>query len=84
MIVDLDELNIGELFEVRHQRTGNGVQRAVGLAGAAEVNMRDAIGIFEPGVPGKTVGHDGKSLIAFDTGGTLEVFVENGADDIPR
>ena len=46
MIVDLDELNIRELFEVKRERTRDVIKRAIGLTIAREVNMRYAIGKF--------------------------------------
>ena len=82
MIVDLDVLNIRELFEVLHERARNGVQRAVGLAGPGEVNMRHAIGIFEFAVAGEAIEHEGKSLVALDTNRSCEEFIEHGTDDV--
>lgn len=84
MIVNLDVLNIGELFEVLHDRAGDGVERAVGLAGTGEVNVRHAISIFDLAVAVETVEHEGESLFALDPDRTLEIFIEHGADDIAR
>ena len=84
MIVDLDVLNIGELFEVRCERTRNGVQRAIGLAGAAEIDVRNAVGVFEFTVAGETIEHQGKSLIALDAHGTSEVFIKDRTNDVAR
>lgn len=82
MIVDLDVLNVGELFEVLRDRARDGVKCAVGLAGAGEVNMCHTIGIFKFAITGETVKHEGESLFTLHTDRTLEVFVEHGADDI--
>lgn len=44
--------------------------------------MRHSIGIFNFTVAGKTVEHEGESLIAFHAFRTLEVFIEHGANDV--
>jgi len=46
--------------------------------------MRNTIGIFEFAVTGEAIEHQGKSLIALDANGTLEVFIKNRANDIAR
>jgi len=84
LIVDLDVLNIGELFEVCHKRARDGIQRAVGLTRAREMDMRNAVCEFEFAVAGETVEHQGKSLPAFDAGRTREIFIEHRSDDVPR
>ena len=83
MIVDLDILNIGELFEVLHERTRDSVQRAVGLACPCEINVCNAISVFELAIPGETIEHQGKSLIVFNADRTLEIFIEHRANNIP-
>jgi len=82
LIVDLDELNIGELFEVCHERARNCVKRSVRLTTAGEVNMRDAIGIGKPAVACKSIEHQSQPLIPFHIPWTLEVFIKDGAHDI--
>jgi hypothetical protein len=82
LIVDLDELNIGELFEVRHERARDGVERTVGLTIASEVNVRDAIRVFEAAVACKAVQHEGKPPVAFHIAGTFEKFVQHRADEV--
>ena len=82
MIVDLDILNIGKLFEILHDRTRDGIQRAIGLTHAAEIDMRNTVSIFDFAIAGKTVEHQGKTLIAFDTHRTLEIFIEDGTNNI--
>ena len=44
--------------------------------------MRDAICIFEFAISGETIEHQSKSLVTFDTDRTIEVFIENGANNI--
>lgn len=72
------------MFEIRGQRTGNVIQRSVGLAGAAEVHMRNTVGIFDPAIAGEAVEHKRQPLVALHTDRTLEIFIENRADDIAR
>jgi hypothetical protein len=75
-------LNLRELFEVFHQRAGNGIERAIRLTTAREINMRDTIGECEFTVAGKTVEHKSKTFVAFNIAGTFEIFIEHGADQI--
>ena len=82
LIVDLDELNIGKLLEICHERARNGVKRSVRLAAAGKVNMRDAIGIGKPAVASKAIEHQSQPLIAFHIAWAFEVFVEDSAHDI--
>ena len=82
LIVDLDILNIGKLFEILHDRTRDGIQRAIGLTRAAEIDMRNTVSIFDFAIAGKTVEHQGKTLIALDTHRTLEIFIEDGTNNI--
>lgn len=51
---------------------------------AREIDVRDAVGIFDAAVAGKSVQHERKSLIAFHTAGTFEEFIERRADKIER
>ena len=44
--------------------------------------MRDAIGIGEFAVTCEAIEHQPKSLVAFDIAGSLEIFIEDSADDI--
>ena len=82
MIVYLDELNLRELFEIRHDRLRDGIQRAIRLTTAREIDVRDAVCIFEFAVPGEAVEHECETLVAFHIAGTLEVFIEHGANQI--
>lgn len=84
MIVDLDELDVRELLEVRHERTGNGIERAVRLTIAREVDMGDTIREGEPAVACETIQHESKPLIAFHVAGTFEEFIQHRADEVLR
>ena len=76
-------MNFGELLKVFRKRTCDGVECAVGLAFTCEVDVRDAIGVFDFAVAGEAVKHEGESLVAFHVAGPFEVFIEHGADQIP-
>lgn len=82
MIIDLDELNIGELFEVEDQRACDVVERAIGLTVAREVDVRNTISIFEFAVTSEAIEDEGDAFIALDTAGTFEKFVEDAADQV--
>lgn len=82
MIVNLDELNFRELFEVRHDRLRDSVQRPVRLATACKINMYNAICIFEFAVTGKAIEHKREPLIAFHIARTFEEFIQHRADKI--
>lgn len=81
-IVDLDELNFGELFEVLHERKRNRVKRAIRLATPRKVNVGNTIGKCQFAIASESVEHKRKPLITFDIPRTFEVFIENGADQI--
>jgi hypothetical protein len=84
LVVDLDELNVGELLEVDGQRAGDGVERAVGLAGAGQVDMRHAVGEFESAVACKAVQDQGKPIVPFHIAGTFEELVQDSPDEVLR
>ena len=81
-IINLDELNFGELLEVFHQRARNGIECTIRLTTTGEVNMHHAIGKGHLAVPSKAVEHEGKTLVAFNIAGTFEVFIEDCANQI--
>jgi hypothetical protein len=83
-IVDLDELHLGELFEVLHQRARDGIERAIRLTTACEIHMRNTISKCQFAITRETVGHNRESLIAFDITWTFEVFIERSANKILR
>ena len=81
-IVNFHELNFRELFEIFHERARDGVERAVRLATAREVYMRDTIGKCNFVVASESVEHEGEPLVAFDAAGTFEIFIEHCANQI--
>ncbi len=84
MIVYLDELNIGELFEIEDERARDVIERAIGLAIASEINMRDTISVFKFAIASEAIEDEGDAFVAFDTAGTFEEFVEDATDQILR
>ena len=75
-------MNFRELLEVLHERNGDVVQRAVRLALACEIDVRDAVGILNFAISCEAVQKEGKPLVAFHIAGTFEEFIEHGADEI--
>jgi hypothetical protein len=82
LIIDLYKLDVGELFEVERERACDVVERAVGLAVPREINMGNAIGIFELAIACKAVEDEGKALVAFNIAGSFEKFVQDPADQV--
>ena len=77
-------MNIGELFEVKVEQPPDVVKCAVGLAGAGEIDVRDAVGKLKFAVAGKAVKDQRQTLILFDNVGSLEEFVQDSADEVLR
>jgi len=77
-------LYLGELFEIEHKRPRNGIERAVRLTTASQINMRHTVSKCQFAVTGKAVEHQGESLVAFDIARTLEKFIQYSADQIFR
>jgi hypothetical protein len=84
LIVDLDELNIGELFEIEDERARDVIERAIGLTVAREIDMRNTIGVFKFAIAREAIEDESDAFVAFDTAGTFEEFVEDAADQILR
>lgn len=82
LIIDFDEVNIGELFEVCHERARDRVKGSVRLAAPGEVNMSDAICILQPGIASEAIQYQCQSLIPFNIPGSLKEFIQNSTNDI--
>lgn len=82
MIVDLDELNIRELFEAQHQWTRDVVKRPIRLATACKIEISAAIRKCNPAIACKTVIDHRQSLVAFHITRSLEEFIEHCIDDL--
>lgn len=56
LIIDLDELNFGNLFKAGYERTGNVIQSTVRLAIPRQINIHTAIGGLNFTITGKSIG----------------------------
>ena len=82
LIIDLDEFDLRELFEIRHQRTGNRVKRPIRLAFPCEINIHAAVHKLKFAVARKAIVDHGKPLIPFHITRTFEEFIEHRIDNI--
>jgi hypothetical protein len=84
LIINLDELNLWELFEIRHQRTRDGIKRPIRLAIPAEINMHPPIRKDKPAIACKAVKYKAESLVPFHITGTLEELIEDSSNALFR
>jgi len=84
LIVDLDELDLGELLEIRHKRARDRVERPIGLAAPGKINVYDAIRKGDFVITREAIKHKAKPLVALDVTGTFEIFIEHRADEVLR
>lgn len=82
MIIDLDKLHFRELFEIRHQRTSDRIQRSVRLTLTRKIYPHHAIGICYFVIACETVENERESLVAFNIAWTFEVFIEHRTDQV--
>jgi hypothetical protein len=75
-------LNFRELFEIFRERAGDGIERAIRLATARKIDVRNAISKYKFAIAGEAIEHEGESLIAFDIAGTFEEFIQDAADQV--
>lgn len=83
LIIDLDELDLRELFKIQHKRTCDVIQCAVRLAAACEIHVGNAVDDFRSVIARKTIANDRQSLIALHAPGALEEFIEHSEHRIP-
>jgi hypothetical protein len=84
LIINLDELDLRELFEICHQRTRDGVKRSIRLAIPCEINIRASIRKDKPAIASKAVENKSKSPVPFHIAGTLEELIEYRSDALLR
>ena len=84
LVINLDELNLRELFEICHQWARDGVKRSIRLAIPCEINVRASIREDKPAIACKPVENKSKSLIPFHIAGALEELIEYGSDALFR
>ena len=82
MIIDLDKLNLRELFEVRHQRTSDCVQCTIRLTIAHKINMHATVRKDNVAIACKAVEYRCKPLISFNATRTLEELIEHRIDNV--
>lgn len=84
LIINLDELNLWKLFEIRHQRTRDRVKRSIRLAIPAEINMHPPIRKDKPAIACKPIKHKAESPVPFHITGTLEELIEDSSNALFR
>jgi len=82
LIINLDKLNIGELFEARHERARNVVQRAIRLASPCKINVHHIIYKLNFAIACKTITDHGKTLVPFHVTGTHKELIEDRINNI--
>lgn len=79
LIINLYELDLGKLFEIRADEIGNIEVSAFGSAGTCEINVRDAICNFQFAIASESVvDRDPAVCKSFRGTRTLKVFVQRG------
>jgi hypothetical protein len=81
-VVDLNELDLRELFESGRQGLGNGIAGAVGLALTLEEDAQDTVGEFDAAVTDKAIPDGGHTGNLFGGSGTAEVLIDGSVDGI--
>ena len=79
LVIDFDELYFGELFDIFGQWARNVIEGAIGLTFTSQIHMCNAVCKNQFAITGETIEDQGESLIAFHIAGTLEKFIEHGA-----
>jgi len=82
LIIDLDELNLRELFETRRERARDVIQRAVRQAIPCQINMHATVGKLNFAIACETIIDPGKTLIPFYITRSLKELIENRIDYI--
>ena len=80
LVINLDELNLWELFEIRQQQTRDCVKRAVRLAIPCKVNVHSPVCKDQPAIACKAVEYKAKSLVSFHIARTFEELIEYRSD----
>jgi len=84
LVINLDELNLRELFDIRHQRTRDGVKCAIRLAIPREVNVYSSVRKGKSAIACKAVEYETQSFISFHVAGTFEELIEDSSDALFR
>jgi len=84
LIVNLDELDLRELFEICHQRARDCVERSIRLAIPCEINIRASIPKDKPVIASKAIKDKTEPLVSFHNAGTLEELIEDRSNALFR
>ena len=84
LVINLDELDLWELFEIRHQRARDGVKRPIRLAIPAEINMHPPIRKDKLAIACKTIKYETESLVSFHIARALEELIEDSSNALFR
>jgi len=82
LVVNLDELELGELFDIRHQETSDIIKGAIGLAIPCQIYIDSSIGKDKPLIPCKAIQDRCESLVTFHITGTFEEFIQHSRHTI--
>ena len=82
LVINLDELNLRELFEIRHQRTCDGVKRPIRLTIPCQINMHASIRKDKPAVACKAIEYQSESLVPFHIARTFEELIQHRSNSI--
>ena len=80
LVINLNKLNLWELFEIRQQRTRDRVKRAVRLAIPCEINVHSPICKDQPAIACKAVEYETESLVSFHIARPFEELIEYRSD----
>ena len=79
LIIDLDVLYFGELFEIQRDQVSNVEALAFGHAGTFKINVRDTVLHLQSAIACEAViDTDPTEGSSFGCAGTFEVFIERG------
>ena len=82
LIVDLNKLDLRELFDICHEQSGNVIKRPIRLTIPCQIHIYAAICKHKPAIACKTVEYETQSLIPLNIAGTLEEFIEHGSHTV--
>ena len=82
LVINLDKLDVRELFEAQHQWTRDIVKCAIRLATTSQIDMNTAIRNLNSAIACKTVADHRKTLVTFHAARSLEEFIEHCIDNV--
>lgn len=82
LIVNLDKLNLRDLFEACYERARDIVKRAVRLAVPCKIKIHATVYELDFTISGKSIGDHGQPLISLYIAGAFEEFIKDRAHAI--